>query len=304
MNYPAGSISEIELTGMYGKEILPFAKPYLREGYIPSPFSYQALMETALWSMVQQYERETYKKWHSVYSEDATSRFLDMKEELKRFVFKEGLHTTLTVPYLGTGKIPDLYRKYFKETDIGPMFKSEKDLENVLFDSLHYFDLGETLIVEQQKATRSGPVDLFIKHKNDVYLVELKKGIAKRKDVYQVIDYIKGFNSSESNEVHAILIAHQFDENVLKLAGEMGVCCYKYCIGMDIPDTLIVLEELVPNKSFNDLYEFVVNETGHIVSTLPEFSVSHNEKVLENLKKVIKTVDWISYCLDKYSKGA
>lgn len=98
-------------------------------------------------------------------------------------------------------------------------FEFESDMENELFNAFKdYF--GNDLKVSKQEVLGYGKSDLTI---NDKIAIELKKGKALRKDVYQTFEY-----SFEKKISSCCLIAASFDEKVLNIARKLQIDCYSY----------------------------------------------------------------------------
>lgn len=106
----------------------------------------------------------------------------------------------------------------------GEEFSSEIDLESlILFNFRDYF--GNEIEIKRQQVIGYGKSDLSI---NDNIVIELKKSVAKRKDVYQAFEYSFG----EGIEV-TCLITQGFSEEVLDIANKLKVECYRYAFGRD-----------------------------------------------------------------------
>lgn len=98
-------------------------------------------------------------------------------------------------------------------------FRFERDLEDELYKAFQdYF--GNELKVKRQEYLGYGKSDLTL---NDVVAIELKRGKALRRDVYQTFEY-----SFEKKIKTCCLIAAEFDESVLEISKKLKVDCYSY----------------------------------------------------------------------------
>lgn len=98
-------------------------------------------------------------------------------------------------------------------------FLRELDLEEIIVSELNDFLLGEGFEVKTQQNHGYGRSDITI---NDT-TIELKKGLAKRMDVYQTFEY-----SFDNNINHVCLLAKRFDEKTIQIANKLNVACYQY----------------------------------------------------------------------------
>lgn len=98
-------------------------------------------------------------------------------------------------------------------------FRFEKDLEDIIFrDLVGYY--GQEKIVKRQEYLGFGKSDISI---NGEFAIELKVGKAKRKDVYQTLEYSFG-----ENVKRVCLIAKEIDMDVSEIAKRLNVDCYNY----------------------------------------------------------------------------
>lgn len=106
-------------------------------------------------------------------------------------------------------------------------FKYESDLEHLISSEFESY-YGEEITISKQKFHGYGRADITI---NDSIVLELKKGKAKRKDVYQTFEY-----SFDEKIKELCLIASDFDEDVIKIANKLDINCFAYCFMYEDPD--------------------------------------------------------------------
>lgn len=185
------------------------------------------------------------------------------------------------------------------KTDIfdGHEFKIESHLENILFESFKSWDIS--WCVKRQQRIGEGISDLSIISNKEKLAIELKKGVSTRKDVYQAYEYTKA-----NSNYKAILIAKRFDDTTLKLADELGINCYEYCLATFLGESVPCSVYLEPVNSSvqktqieNDF--LIINECdGHSI-LFKDFvdSVKAEKEALLYVKKLIndlkRAVDYI-----------
>lgn len=139
----------------------------------------------------------------------------------------------------------------------GNKFKYESDLEYLISSELeNYF--GEEIKISTQEFHGYGRADITI---NDSIAIELKKGKAKRKDVYQTFEY-----SFDEKVKETCLIASDFDDDVIKIANKLNINCFAYCFMYEDPDIPFenqypigfVLEKV--NKTRSDFFDELIPE--------------------------------------------
>jgi len=100
-------------------------------------------------------------------------------------------------------------------------FLRESKLEDTIYEDLirWSYDWG----IGRQERIGYGICDITIEYKNEKVAIELKKGKALRKDVYQAFEY-----SLKNSGYSPMLIASKISEDVLELANKLNVICYEY----------------------------------------------------------------------------
>lgn len=139
----------------------------------------------------------------------------------------------------------------------GKEFKYESDLEHLISSELeNYF--GEEITISTQEFHGYGRADITI---NGSIALELKKGKAKRKDVYQTFEY-----SFDEKIKETCLIASDFDDDVIKIANKLSVNCFAYCFMYEDPEMPFedqypigfILEKV--NKTNSDFFDEFIPE--------------------------------------------
>jgi hypothetical protein len=190
-------------------------------------------------------------------------------------------------------------------------FKYEADLEKELVKQISDYFLDE-MEIETQQVVGYGRCDILL---NKRTAIELKKGKAKRKDVYQTFEY------SFSDDVKDVcLIASEFSDDVIDIAGKLGVSCYEYGFVYGISGDRFVLNKNgdtyptgmclyeVSGKGGNDL-DYFLSDNGAVIDFSnfdPEFHFGKEfEKTFKIVKKVIeKTKKVTGQSVAKHNKRA
>lgn len=174
----------------------------------------------------------------------------------------------------------------------GATFGVELDLENLISKNLiDYY--GNEINISKQRYHGYGRADITV---NNSLAIELKKNVAKRKDVYQAFEY------SFDKDIESIcLVASEFDESVLEIAKKLSVHCYEYSFAYEkklchYPIGFVI--EKVSNEKENILDEYLNEMDGvfHISFYDPNFSFakvySDKEKefmqMFESTKRLIE----------------
>jgi hypothetical protein len=145
-------------------------------------------------------------------------------------------------------------------------FVRENDLETTLFNSLKDWD--DKWIVKRQQHIGKGKSDISIINGKDKLVFELKKTSAKRKDVFQVLEY-----TANNSGYLPILIASDFDDDVIDLANKLNVNCYRYSLGTlygDLIPTTVFLDP-VNNARDKTETEISIEEINYCDGHLIEF---------------------------------
>ncbi|WP_044736045.1 hypothetical protein [Geobacillus kaustophilus] len=230
---------------LYGKEHIPIAKAFwLDEQPITQPFRYKKMIEVLLYHHAGKYGQNAYLEALRTYNNDVYERF---KETIHLLVFmtKESLGAiqafSIGLPFSLEGFcIKDEYTTLFKDTEFGKVFRYERDLEKILTELISDFAWcysleGESFEVKNQAKMTNGTIDILISNENSAIVFELKKGTAKRADVFQVLDYSKS-QELKGKRIERVLVAKRFEDDVLGLANDLSVSCISYSIGYNYSD--------------------------------------------------------------------
>lgn len=182
----------------------------------------------------------------------------------------EGFQVILRKPYF---QIEDKTNIFTKRE-----FKREADLERILYESLINWDDGWS--VKKQRYVGKGLSDITVLRQKEKIAIELKKGKALRKDIYRTVEYTAG-----ESEYKGVLIASEFDEEVIELANKLKVNCYEYQLAYPVDG---VLPESIYLESVNEAREKTIIELdienanyvgGHLIDYIgiPESTKSERE---------------------------
>jgi hypothetical protein len=252
---------------LYGKDHLVIAKAFnLDEQPFTYPHAYKKMIEVLLYHHAARYGQDAYLKTLRTYNDDVLDRFKNYIQMTSYLVPK--LYDVLFAklghfPYTENDfLISDEYTTLFQKKNKGMAFKQESDLESVFTEAIADFEYPDFFDESKQKFTiknqvklSNGTVDILVANDNRAIIFELKKGTAKRKDLYQVFDYSI---SKELKDVvvERVLLAKEFSEDAIELANILGISCISYQIGYNHSDPyfllLISIENDVPkNLAFN-----------------------------------------------------
>ncbi|MBY6267995.1 hypothetical protein [Parageobacillus thermoglucosidasius] len=258
-------LSIYDFEKLYGKEHVLIAEAFgLNEHPITSPLLYKKMIEVLLYHHASRYGQNAYLEALRTYNNDVYDRFKN-KIHVLTFVVREtiGVMTAIAkgIPFSLEGFcIKDEYTPLFKDTESGKIFRYEQDLEKVLIEAISdfawaYSSEGQTFEIKNQVKLKNGGIDILVSNKNRAIVFELKKGTARRKDLFQVLDYS---NSPElkDKKVERVLVAKKFDDDVLTLAKDLSVSCISYDIGYNHSDPYFLLlvsreNRIKKNEIFN-----------------------------------------------------
>ena len=304
---------------LYGKEHVSIAKAFgLDEKPATSPLLYKKMIEVLLYHHALRYGQNAYLEALRTYNNDVYDRFKN-KIHVLTFVVREtiGVMTAIAkgIPFSLEGFcIKDEYTPLFKDTESGKIFRYEQDLEKVLIEAISdfawaYSSEGQTFEIKNQVKLKNGGIDILVSNKNRAIVFELKKGVAKRKDLFQVLDYS---NSPElkNKKVERVLVAKKFDDDVLGLAGDLSVSCISYSIGYNHSDPYFLLlvsreNQVEANEMFNrymdDGYKWGDVFDGQLLFSEfihPYFSEPLNSFYIRKVDELNKEIDFINSLID------
>lgn len=176
----------------------------------------------------ENYRTEDYRKVIDKYNELTQDKF----SETIDYVNNLFTQVALKINSLAIINTPKFYIE--DQTDItgDRCFKSESDLEYNMYNFLKQW--SSKWVVKRQQQVGFGKCDIVIESEAEKVAIELKKGPAQRKDVYQAVEY-----SKENTGYKPILVANSFDQDVIKLAKELNLNCYEYALarieGFSVP---------------------------------------------------------------------
>lgn len=270
------SISLEKITEKYGDDSIELAELFAIDKKISNIFYFESFALIFAKSLLKSYQFERYEKFVNLINEDYKTSFLHQQEVISKITFGN------LVSFFSLKVVPlkNLFKEYFATDKTGrTKFNSEHDLEMVIHEYFHWFDLQETIQIKRQHLG----VDLLITNGNNKYAVELKKGRSKRKDIYQSLDYSKTIEHSSP-----ILIAYEFENDHLQLASELGVACYTYDAFYQLPYTNVFIESVgdFKNNDFESLIDYMVTETCHISGHIPRSGME--ETIVDCYKRTLK----------------
>lgn len=210
--------------------------------------------------LAEKYRYEDYRSFVEKYNYALVEAFKTPMDFIKEVYSYLGAH-------VGFHKLLGSIKLHIDDkTDIfkGEEFKSEADLERILFASLKNWT--EEWTVSRQRNIGHGKCDIDVVAQGEKLAIELKKSHAQRKDVYQTVEYANG-----GSGYAAVLIAKRFDDDTIQLANDLKVVCYEYLLareeGAHLPYTLFLERKNQPRKLTN--IELMLEEMdycdGHLI---------------------------------------
>jgi predicted RecB family endonuclease len=120
-----------------------------------------------------------------------------------------------------------------------------------------------------------GITDKYVEFKGDKYIIELKAGDIKRKDIYQIYDYVY---MNKRKDI-PILIGFDIDKNTLNLANELNINVYTYKVLPLVPlwikfETKGKKFELIDKYIGDDSFEFITGEYDELFSIYDELGLA------------------------------
>lgn len=230
---------------------------------------------------------QLYRKFVSKYNQTIKNTFTEDNKMVNEILKSLGV--------FGLMHMDSFYIKDLTDLFSNGKFKKESKLEQSLFKSLTTW--SEEWVVKCQQHVGSGVSDLTIELGNDKVAIELKKGLARSKDVLQTSGYYR-----KNSGYKAILIAQSFDSDALRLSEELNIACYGYCLAT--PDSEEVPEFFILDKVNNVYFDTKVEEElkdidfcgGHPISFFKKAdfcevfneSIHQNKKLLNNLIGILE----------------
>lgn len=307
---------------LYGKDHLVIAKAFnLDEQPFTYPHAYKKLIEVLLYHHASRYGQDAYLKTLQTYNKDVLDRFKKCIQAISYLVPKlyDALFAKLGgFPYTENDfLLSDEYTSIFQKKSNSITFKQESQLESVFTEAIADFEYTNLLDESKRKFTiknqvklSNGTVDILVANDNRAIIFELKKGTAKRKDLYQVFDYSIS-KELKDVAVERVLLAKEFSEDAIELANILGISCISYQIGYNHSDPYFLLliskENDVPkNRVFNryidDAYDgldvfdryVVLSEFIH-----PKFSGSLKDFYLKKVDELNVQIDLIDKLIQR-----
>ncbi|WP_044737156.1 hypothetical protein [Geobacillus kaustophilus] len=308
---------------LYGKEHVSIAKAFrLDEQPIKTPLSYKKMIEVLLYHHASRYGQNAYLEALRTYNQDVSERFKNTINVLNSII----MQTTGLFGAIANGRpigfhgffISDEYTKLFKDTDSGRSFKSEQYLEKVLFEAINdlawsYSSEGQAFEAKRQSKLKNGEVDILFLNDRNAIVFELKKGTAKRRDLFQVVDYSNSPELSDK-KVERVLVAKKFGDDVLSLAEELSVSCISYTIGYNHSDPYFLLlvsmenrieDNEILNRYLDDRFKWSDVFEGYAVLydfIHPNFDGSIKEFYLKKMDELKREVDLIEKLTQLYAE--
>ncbi|MGG3958386.1 hypothetical protein ABEV20_03860 [Bhargavaea massiliensis] len=307
---------------LYGKEHLFIAKSFnLDERPFIFPHTYKKLIEVLLYHHASRYGQNAYLKTLQTYNEDVLVRFKNYIQMISYLV--PNLFDRLAAKlggFLYTENdflINDEYTSIFRNKNEELAFKQESDLESVFIEAIadfEYTDLWDEskqkFKIKNQEKLSNGTADILVTNGNRAIIFELKKGTAKRKDLYQVFDYSIS-NELKGVAVEPVLLAKEFSEDAIELANILGISCISYQIGYNHSDPYFLLliskENDVPknrvfNRYINNAYDGLDVFDEHVVLyefIHPKFSGSLKDFYLKKVDELNAQIDLIDKLIQR-----
>ncbi len=201
---------------------------------------------------------EEYKKQTKLAKKYINSEFKEIKESVSWVMDMPEIH--FLTRFSTMGFYFDLKDKtdLFKGDGFKKSFKKEKDLQKSIFKTLSY--LTDELKVGKERKLKNGICDLFLEYEGgNSTAVELKKGRALIKDVFQAYSY-------ESLGTDAVLIAKSFTDEVLELANKLGVPCYCYILeDSEVPWVMVMEKANDITSKFDEIIDITTQCDNFIV---------------------------------------
>lgn len=184
-------------------------------------------------------------------------------------------------------------------------FEKEHKLKETMLETFKDWSFESQLEVSQEVRIGFGICDIYLKNvfgKN--YAIELKKGIARRKDVYQTHEYT--LNGSMSN---GILVTAGFDDQVIEIANALGIFLYEYDLAYfidkktkkraGIPEMFYLTKINFKNKTtpFDELLDDIHSCDGFYIDFHPENPSKHVDEVIKNHNDYFNLLKYSVECL-------
>jgi hypothetical protein len=303
---------------LYGEKHLLIAESFgLDEKPFTFPHAYKKMIEVILYHAATRYGQKEYQTILKTYNQDVSERFKNYIDAYSALVprFYDSLIVKLhNQPFTHNDfLVKDEYSRLLNGKDTGK-FSREDYLEEVFTEAILDFSSfgnpSQPYIIENQKKTSNGTIDILVRNEHNAVIFELKKGKAKRKDVYQVHDY-SGAKELDGLNKECVLVANAFDDEIIKLANSLGVSCISYQVvtGIDDPYFLLLASKannVHANEIFNRYFDEVIYYSdefdGHAIIhefLHPGFKGNLKEFYLNKINELNKEIRFISEVVSK-----
>lgn len=225
---------------------------------------------------------QIYRKFVTEYNKTIKNEFSQDNQLINQIL--------ISIGFVGVFYQDSFYLKDLTDLFSNNKFKKESNFEQSFYSSL--IGWSDEWSVKRQQHVGSGICDLTIEYANEKVAIELKKGVALSKDVLQASGYYRKDSGFDS-----ILIAQKIDNDALKLAEEMNISCYEYCLGWpissDVPEFFFLekVNNIVSKTKIHDEFKEIESCGGHTIKFFEknDYIKEFNDSVQQN-KKLINTL--------------
>lgn len=218
-----------------GKDITVIADAfYMNLLDIRFPQLYRRLASVIGTYIGMKHGKEKYLEFLEMYNKDVLERFenkIKLLDVLYTHIYGSSyfVHILNDFPLTENDlKLNDEYSPFFSRrtrNELPKQFAREDQMESVLYEN---FKILNDTKVSRQINLQYGKADMILESQEEVCVVELKTGVVKRKDLYQVFDYALSYPDNFERIVSKALIGISFEDDVLRLAKELDITCIKY----------------------------------------------------------------------------
>lgn len=268
---------------LYGEKYLPIAESFgLDEKPFTFPHAYKKMIEVVLYHAATRYGQKEYQTILKKYNKDVSERFKNYIDAYSALIprFYDLLIVKLhNQPSVHSDfLVKDEYSSLLNGKDTGK-FKREDYLEEVfteaILDFTSFGNPSQPYIIENQKKTSNGTIDILARNEQNAVIFELKKGKAKRKDVYQVHDYSKAKELDGLNK-ECVLVANDFDDEIIELANSLQVSCISYQVVAGVDDPYFLLLASKANNVYaNEIFNRYFDEVLYYSDKLDGYAIIH-----------------------------
>ncbi|HHT7013343.1 TPA: hypothetical protein ACTZ3A_006112 [Bacillus cereus] len=294
------SVTPIELKALYGKEVIKFMKMLYGEiTEINSPLAYMTFVKMFSYFSFNESGNVTYETIINEYNKHFIEKYgEELKEEIEAKIVANRLVGN-SMLFFFNEKVSDYlisnqHQEALKKIGHTYQFTKESYLEDSIFEEIENWDHDYT--VKRQVKVNGGRLDILIESKDELIIIELKKGKVKGRHLYQTLDYMLSYPEDYPKNIEMVVVGYEFTEHAIRVAKRLGITCVKYDVSQCIDCRFLFLSfdfEILPIR-LSGFKNFITNvcqgDAGMLIEH-PFFKEKNSEyarRIISEQRKTLK----------------